>query len=404
MDFRGPRLGPGGSEARHFQDSNFPNLSYGPMQDALKCEWVNGGTGYYNWQTNGTSTHHSSQIMSEWMPGDNGINQLLFALTPEPGDSLETDQRLHGQHMFGLSMLNYMLRYDPDWRARFGSIRNGDELLGTHINYLGIQKVEQRAVEVRGGSELYTDEQAYTIFGRHSLPNIWLASGPHGSRVTVGNSLYLVLRRHRFVEDPRRRRDAPHDPATRSRLGIKDGRKRVADDDEEEEDEMLLDGRTRKRTRPDPYPENKDADRAYEEMYAVYADASTDSDVATPLSLKEGEFGKRTTAVEQRRDWEADDKDDPEQEYYWSFDPFVSHLRTSPDPCIYNNANGEGTPIHIGLVSHLVGDGPNDVTAEMQKTAQQGLYPTKRDKAYQQPLYKTDQVEIMVRVGASGMM
>lgn len=400
-DFRGPRLGPGGSEAAHFQDSarRMPNFSYGPMQQALHTKWTKDSTSHYNWQTNGTSTYHSSQTMSEWEPGDNGINQLLFGMTPDRSDTLESDMRLHGEHMFCLSMLNYMMRYDPDWRAKYGSIRNGDELMNSHINFKGIQKVEQRDIEMRGGKNLLSDEQGYTVFGRHSMPNVWLAAGKCGGHVGVGMSLYILARRHRFIEDPRTQRDAPSDPATRARLGLSTKHprpatlKRVREEEEEEIENEY------KRPRVDPFPANPAADNAMLDMYNDFADP-LGAAVAVPLSLP-ADFGSRVTAVEHGRN--LDDEANPAEEYYWSFDPYVSPHRTNPDPCVFNNANGEGSWIHIGQVSHLVADHLNHVTADARAQAQAAVYPTRRDKAYMTPLYGGNNVEIMMRVGQTTM-
>lgn len=388
MDYRGQRLGPGGSEARHYQDGagRLANLSYGPMDNHLLNRTVKDKTGHYDWTTNGTSTYHSSQTMSEWVDGDTGVNQLLIGMTPAPNDPLESDHRQHGQHMFGVSQLNQLMRYDPTWREVYGKIRNADELMTKHFNYLGPQKVEQNDLVGRGGADMVSDEQVYTVFGRHSMPNIWLASGT--GHVGVGMTCQLLVRRHRFVENAYGVADRATDHVTMARLGQKQRR-----EDEDTESHA-------KRQRVEEYPAFQQAADAIANMF----DDCTGGEFAAasaPLQPSP-DCGKRATSVELGLDWDKDDTTDPNQEFYWSLDTYVSRTRTQPPPSLYNNANGEGTWHHVGLVSHLVGDGSSDITPASQKMAHQALYPTSRGKEYQNSLYGLSQVELMVRVGQVG--
>lgn len=360
MDYRQDGMGPPGSHVNQFADRApaFPDLM------GADGGWVPGMTGHYEWVTNGSATYHCSQTLLDFVDGDTGAEQIIFGRTEPRCFPLETEKRMHGQQLFGLSQLNYMMQHDVAYRRLYGGMRNSAELL-KHWNYKGVQRIKQTHIAdmgFNGGqSRGYSTENAFTIFGRARLPNIWLAVNKNKGHLSEGMHCHILVRRHRYVANaasraaswqPASARVAP--PAAAAASG----------------------------TKPDPSFD----------MMDMWPGFDKDECDAVPTAT----FGEKVTRMDMGTEFVTEDE--PGTEYYWSFDPWVSNTGTNPDPEMYINRNGIGTYQPIGMVHHSL-KGDNNHAPGKAAMAQRAIYPNERGTAYQIDLYKLDAIELHLGVG-----
>ena len=96
---------------------------------------------------------------------------------------------------------------------------------------------------------------------------------------------------------------------------------------------------------------------------------------------------------------------DAKSEYYWSWDPWTSHLRENPAVRLFTgNAQVDehnqytGDFLQIGQVIHA-SKGTNNRTNTQVQLARKALYPQVRSKAYEQPLRVLNEIELSIGTG-----
>jgi hypothetical protein len=399
-NYRAGGMGPPGAHVNQFADRAppFAGPSLGAGSDGGGTGgWVKGMTDFYDNTTNGTSTYHCSQTLLNHQYGDTGKGQITFGVTPPASQPLQMDQRLHGQDMYGVSILNHLLQHDPSWRRKFGAMRDSAEVM-KHFNYKGIQVPEQvdlNSFEGFGSSKPYSVENGFVIFGRVRFPNIFLAENKNKpAHVGEGMQAHLLLRRHRYVGDSALREEAwkPRDPVLVQQIN----RDREASISRAAAATAAAANVRPSTTHP---PGGPDPDFDMTHMYPEF-----DSETSAPVELTTndgkkgggGGFGSLTKRIDWCMDGGDGDTGEEGQQYYWSFDPYVSELGTNPDPEYYINSFGRGLYINIGMVHHAL-RGPNNYTPYQAGLAQQALYPAQRNKDYLAALHSLDVIELMVR-------
>lgn len=372
-----------GMTVNQFQDRapEFPGAALGADASGTGG-WVKGMTDYYDNTTNGFSTYHCSQTFRDHQFGDTGKAQFTFGRTTPKSQKLETDQRLTGQDMYGVSILNFLMQHDPRFRRLYGRMRDGAEVM-QHWNYKGVQVPEQVGLNsFEGtGAKPHASENAFVIFGRVRIPNIFLAENKRrAAHVGEGMQAHLILRRHKYVGNQAAQAEAwtPRDPVMKLNISAgPPGGPTIA-------------LRANQQTPID----NPDFDPCM--MMPGFT-----ADVAEPVIMDDDAktgFGAQTKRIDWCMDGGNNDADDePGQEYYWSFDPYVSETGTNPDPEYYVNSFGRGLYINVGMIYHAL-RGPNNYTPEQAAWAQAALYPAQRGRAYLKALNRIDVIELFVRV------
>ena len=385
-NYRAGGMGPPGAHVNQFADNApaFPGTSIGLGMSGGTGGYVKGLTDYYDWTTNGFSTYHVSQTLGNHSYGDTGQGQFIFGRSAQPSERLESDQRLHGQDLYSVSILNYLMQHEPSFRKKFGSMTNSADVM-KYWNYKGVQIPAQDELNANQGygSKPISIENGLVISGRVRVPNIFLAENKdRADHVGEGMTVFLLLRRHPYVGDQASREESwkPKDPVLVSRRRHNGDVSDVRSPAE----------RSQPAYAPDPVFDAT--------LMCPGFDAETAKDVMFDDDAKHG-FGTQIARMDRCMD-HGDNKEEeaPGQQYYWSFDPYVSKTGTNPDPEYYVNRYGKGMYISLGLVHHSL-RGPNNYTAEQASLAQKALYPAQRGTDYLIALHSLDVIELHLKMG-----
>lgn len=364
---------------------------------SARAKYVIGGTDFYDGNvqfTNGFSTHHLSQDVSEWVDGDTGPGQVTFALRPTPSKLANCPPGLGGMRpndisykMFGLSMLNFMLK--TEWINQFTDELSG-AVVNSHFSYLGVQQSKQTLLK---SFSTWNEENNFIILGRATIPDIWLAQRS-GRPVGETDYLWLVWRRH--VVDPSDPASEqvwkPAAPASKKRAlstggsGYLAQSKRFRGADDEDALESFMDDEDALKEETDidlPHLDDEEAVPCAEAVPPRAISVDDDERTGTLFDPKELVY----TPAEKRK-------------FYWSLDPYVAHGQegvpmhvlcgTEPDNRFVGHA------ISVGTITH-VRRGANEPNGSQSAKAVRALYPTSRGKAYHADLFTLDEITVMLR-------
>lgn len=391
-----------------------------PDGTSVQPQWARGGAnaGSSNFdqgvqQTNTSTNYHSAQNVLHWRKGDTAAGLPTFQC--DPGNTaVRTDLRKMSYVMFGVTALNQMLHYDPEMRRTYGASLHSTELRRA-FRYIGMQQHRQTQLD---SGVVFNQETNMYIRGRARVPNLWLAASTKMAIAEL-DVLYLVLRRKRFHAADALRADTWNSTApaaasqrTRKRFGsarpdgpcedetakrsaytreeVRDARSRQKSDAANIRSNTLF---TRETSAPASVRANATAD------VAGYAYVFSDALAGNPAPCVVRATDALTVASQ------PDQSAGGDAEYYWSWDPYVSHDRSPPPVSVYcgdrqGDPNNQfvGDYLHIGQVLH-VSKGMNNPTRAQVTLARDALYTKIRSDDYLEPLRLLDEVEIMVRMG-----
>jgi hypothetical protein len=346
---------------------------------------VVGQTDYYDsgaQNINGFQTHHMSITLGlGWKEGD--TCQGMPTWVKGPKSTTDLVPMITSYQAFSLPMLNFMLKYDPDWRALYGSELSIQPFLNDW-RYVGTQQTKELAVN----NGCWSNEINFIIGGRTRQPSFYHANQQSNvSQFATGSQMYVVYTRHPFTND------RVMNKSTWDQTCSSDG---FHDDD---------DGDT--------------VDCDMDDRYPVYASSSliTETsnksllDLALPATfnnewqqLLAADFGGGGVASVQNKIQSLDvtHKRDTQKQYYWSVDPWVSPDGSDPHPSIWNGSllddpdNAfEGDYRYLGVQSHTLGGSDNAVTRLDCKTAREAIYPKSRGMDYRVALNMLPYIELM---------
>lgn len=318
--------------------------------------------------TNSRGTYHLSQNVADWQPGDTGPDQITFLERLPPFQMNESsNMRDRSYRMYGVSIFNQKMKHDPAWRHKYGSCLHASEIL-RDFAYIGVQQSRQTLLNHHN---TWNEENNFVIDGRCRMPNIWLAQAMGPSTrgcVSELNTMYMCLRRHKYEGD-----EAAQAGAWDSKLS---------------NEHRLLAPIPRAVSNRAPPPPVHSAMTDIADLNSMM-DTLVDADM-TPLPCK------MPLALEQNVAKSGTG------EYYWSWDPWTSHLRENPPVCYYTGCEEGnlfvGDFIQIGQVTH-VSKGMNNRTNSQVTLARKALYPQVRSDAYLKPLHILDEIELSIGTG-----
>ena len=372
-----------------------PLRTFTPDGKAINhSDYVRGQSNFYAEITNGTHVHHMPQNVADWQQGDTGRKQMTFFQHIKNGESMVSQREL-SYRMFGLSIFNQQMCYNPQWRLKYGQQLDGPQMFQANFGYAGIQQKEQVTLN---NTNAWNDENNFFIGGTvHNVPNIWLAQSKdddrEGSRplghVSEMQGLWLILRRYEYDGDKATHEDAWQEPARKMR-----SKRPLSGAVVTPPSKRIAIGHA-------PVPKDSDPlvkalmDKDTMGMDKLFGNSPANNKVT------EGGMPRGLPVADEVSDFRRT-PDAPQKQYYWRFDPYVSATRSPPpiDKCMGSprDTNNQfiGMPLFVGIVTH-VSRGPNDFTQAMAIHGQAALYPKARNAEYVQSLEKLDKVEINMR-------
>lgn len=395
------------------------NVPGGPSMNASYARGRDGSSFYDAGvqNTNGFTTYAVAQKTVSWVPGDTAPGLVTFMRRPVNPDSF-LNQRQMSYAMFGLPEQNRRLRHEHDLRVLYGSQLSSAKLQRDYA-CIGVQQSKQTLLNSRDN---YNEMNNFIIRGRCRMPNLWLAQATRQGVVEL-DVLYLLLRRHKYHGNDVLSA-ATWDDDTRG-SGNKRARTftRRADGPAEDEQairrafntEEVRDQRAREKEattqvnlRASIFDRDRASDRDLElntsaevggyaySLFDTLVDASN-----TPVAPAVVAHAKDAVSIESQSDQAAGRAGD----YYWSWDPWVSHDRQPPHPSLYSGSR-EGDPdnqytgdfMHVGQLIHI-SKGENNPTQAQIKLARRALYTKTRSVDYYEPLRQLDECEVHIGFG-----
>lgn len=385
-------LGPNHGRVNNFSERHvgLPGSTLGPPGSTTGGGFVPGVSDNMGNTTNQTITYHAQQNMADWVKGDTGNEQITFSLAAPDSLRLHPDSRMHAYQMFSLSAWNHRMKHDPSWRKQWGAKRSAADVV-RDWKYRGVQKTDQA---LHHANPRLSDENAFVVAGRVTLPNYWLASATRNQGcISEGQSMVLILKRHEYHADYATKSNAwlPGVTPTSSvaRKGPERGslKRKAPGDAAEPTAADPKDAARRVRARVAPSEED-----ATDAMDAMWRPDDLVAAAALPVPAHPSLDEWQVDPI-----WDNGGADEDGKEYYWQWHPWVSALRTVPDPALYINATGVGMHLQIGIMSHAM-RGPSNFTADQVDKARRACHPLERNDAYFKPLHELDRIELHLRV------
>jgi hypothetical protein len=337
-------------------------------------------------QTNPIITRKYMQDAYRWTRGDTFQDLPVFGLKP-PTTAMRIDPVNVSYELYSISQLNWNLRYNPQWRKKFGCKTQGCDVL-QEIRFLGVQVSAQSALNSNPSGNR-SDAITVTLGGRARIPNIWLAQSK-GGVVAEGASVGFLLRRYRYKGDV-----AASAMEWNSDLGVmtnKQGTKRVAGEPPH----------LSKRVRQDPFDSDSEEEEEEEKKHETTRAKGTKRhvwDLPTMLEAESTIFSRMFgDTVKLNETGSVDDTDDAE--YYWSFDPYSAADQRSPPIALLRGGPDNpfcGSYLHLGMVQHVL-KGKQERTRRQVDLARETLYPLTKGDAYIRSLAQLDTIEVQVGI------
>ncbi len=363
--------------------TNFGNLG-GPD---VRSAYVAGATNFYDsgvQNTNGFQTHHLSiSLYDDWQQGDTVQGMPTFVKSPD--SIVNLIPAITSYRAMSWPMAVYRLKYESEWRNRYGSHLSIQPFLHDWHD-IGVQQT----LELERANGCHNTECNFIIGGRARIPCVWHAnSNPLVPQIAAGHQLYYIFTRHEYKGSRVMDKALWNDGSQRTNFDFD------SMEDEEEADDLNrnVQGIHTGNATSNLTTCTNTRDAAFEAAY--------EKELSSQVAMKSVAISKSTSKVLSVK---AKHIPVTKKEYYWSIDPWVSPDGCDPPPSVWSGSpldpdnNFVGDYRYIGVVTHTLGGSINDSNSIDRNVARDALFPKVRGLEYRSAYFKLPCIEVMLGV------